>query len=60
LICIGFPAAPGNKVIYRIVMAGFIPVVHVLSSATRTDVDGRDKPGHDGIRSALTGYSSFA
>jgi hypothetical protein len=46
-MCIGFPAAPGNKVIYRIVLA-VIPAIHVLSGATRTDVDGRDKPGHDG------------
>jgi hypothetical protein len=57
-MCIGFPAAPGNKMIYRIVMA-VIPAIHVLSSTTRTDVDGRDKSGHDRIRSPLTGYSQL-
>ncbi|MGB5905563.1 MAG: hypothetical protein WBF99_13255 [Xanthobacteraceae bacterium] len=30
-------------------MAGFIPAIHVLLNANKTDVDGRDKPGHDGI-----------
>jgi hypothetical protein len=28
-------------------MAGFMPAIHVFR-ATRKDVDGRDKRGHDG------------
>ncbi len=24
-----------------------VPGIHVLASATKKDVDGRDKPGHD-------------
>jgi len=33
------------------VMPGLVPGIHVLSS-TPKDVDGRDKPGHDGIKQA--------
>jgi len=31
-------------------MAGLVPAIYVLLSAneTKKDVDGRDKPGHDG------------
>jgi hypothetical protein len=29
-------------------MAGFMPAIHVLLAAG-SDVDGRDKPGHDGV-----------
>jgi hypothetical protein len=30
------------------VMPGLAPGIHVLLSRTPKDVDGRDKPGHDG------------
>jgi hypothetical protein len=29
---------------------GLVPGVHVLGSLGKKDVDGRDKPGHDGFR----------
>jgi hypothetical protein len=29
-------------------MPGFVPGIHVFASS-RKDVDGRDKPGHDGV-----------
>jgi hypothetical protein len=29
-------------------MPGLVPGIHVLKQAQRKDVDGRDKPGHDG------------
>jgi hypothetical protein len=31
-------------------MPGLVPGIHVL--ATKKDVDGRDKPGHDDVDSA--------
>jgi hypothetical protein len=31
-------------------MPGLVPGIHVL--ATKEDVDGRDKPGHDGVLTA--------
>ena len=31
-------------------MPGLVPGIHVLASADKKDVDGRDKPGHDGKR----------
>ncbi|SHH71575.1 hypothetical protein SAMN05443248_5833 [Bradyrhizobium erythrophlei] len=31
---------------YKGVMAGLVPAIHVLLSASE-DVDARDKPGHD-------------
>jgi hypothetical protein len=32
------------------VIAGLVPVIHVLLSLQQSeDVDGRDKPGHDGV-----------
>ena len=30
-------------------MPGLVPGIHVLSSGSEQDVDGRDKPGHDGF-----------
>jgi hypothetical protein len=30
-------------------MAGLVPAIHVFYAAPRKDVDGRDKPGHDGL-----------
>src|SRR6185437_5168211 len=29
------------------VMAGLVPAIHVLAATRKTDVDARDKPGHD-------------
>ena len=29
-------------------MPGLVPGIHVLAFRQRKDVDGRDKPGHDG------------
>ncbi len=29
-------------------MPGLAPGIHVFGAAARQDVDGRDKPGHDG------------
>jgi hypothetical protein len=31
----------------KLVMPGLVPGIHVLA-ALKKDVDGRDKPGHDG------------
>jgi hypothetical protein len=28
-------------------MPGLVPGIHVFGSASKKDVDGRDKPGHD-------------
>jgi hypothetical protein len=36
-----------NLVEIELVMPGLVPGIHVLLMAP-TDVDGRDKPGHDG------------
>ena len=35
------------------VMPGFMPGIHVLRIRLKEDVDGRDKPGHDG------GYAAY-
>jgi hypothetical protein len=29
-------------------MPGLVPGIHVLTAFEKEDVDGRDKPGHDG------------
>jgi hypothetical protein len=29
-------------------MAGLVPGIHVFTGCIKEDVDGRDKPGHDG------------
>jgi hypothetical protein len=29
-------------------MPGFMPGIHVFGPKVKKDVDGRDKPGHDG------------
>jgi hypothetical protein len=34
----------------NIVMAGFIPAIHVLSGISKKDVDARHKAGHDKLR----------
>jgi hypothetical protein len=30
-------------------MPGLVPGIHVLLISSNEDVDGRDKPGHDGV-----------
>jgi hypothetical protein len=30
-------------------MPGLAPGIHVLDAVVKKDVDGRDKPGHDGL-----------
>jgi hypothetical protein len=30
-------------------MPGLVPGIHVLTLSPQKDVDGRDKPGHDGM-----------
>jgi hypothetical protein len=38
----------------RLVMPGLVPGIHVfLSLRSKEDVDGRDKPGHDVVRSSI-------
>jgi hypothetical protein len=34
--------------VYFFVMPGLVPGIHVFSLLMKQDVDGRDKPGHDG------------
>ena len=36
--------------LFPVVMAGFIPAIHVLFRSHKEDVDARDKPGHDGAK----------
>jgi hypothetical protein len=31
------------------VMPGLVPGIHVFLPLAKQDVDGRDKPGHDGV-----------
>ena len=33
---------------FCVVMPGLVPGIHVLTASRKKDVDGRDKPGHDG------------
>jgi hypothetical protein len=33
------------------VMPGLVPGIHVFGSHSKKDVDGRVKPGHDGVGS---------
>jgi hypothetical protein len=37
-------------------MPGLVPGIHVLRSGSKKDVDGRDKPGHDGKAGAMPDY----
>ena len=39
--------------INAIVMPGFMPGIHVFIASNKQDVDGRDKPGHDGCVSFI-------
>ncbi|MEH2674828.1 hypothetical protein DXU07_37315 [Bradyrhizobium elkanii] len=34
-------------------MPGLVPGIHVFVSTRRKDVDGRDKPGHDGAEESV-------
>ncbi|MEH2671051.1 hypothetical protein DXU07_17125 [Bradyrhizobium elkanii] len=34
-------------------MPGLVPGIHVFVSTQRKDVDGRDKPGHDGAEESV-------
>jgi hypothetical protein len=38
-----------DELIQVFVMLGLVPGIHVFSSHSKKDVDGRDKPGHDGV-----------
>jgi hypothetical protein len=33
----------------KLVMPGLVPGIHVLNRSRKEGVDGRDKPGHDGV-----------
>jgi hypothetical protein len=49
-----FSVHPGDPILDltanpSFVMPGLVPGIHVLPSSTPQDVDGRVKPGHDGI-----------
>jgi hypothetical protein len=46
-------AAQDGWLIAKFVMPGLVPGIHVLSSSIKEDVDGRDKPGHDGPIAAM-------
>jgi citronellyl-CoA dehydrogenase len=35
-------------------MPGLVPGIHVFLSGAKEDVDGRDKPGHDGVDNFLS------
>jgi hypothetical protein len=36
-----------SRFLRGLVMPGLVPGIHVFGSASKKDVDGRDKPGHD-------------
>ncbi|MEH2669895.1 hypothetical protein DXU07_10825 [Bradyrhizobium elkanii] len=38
-------------------MPGLVPGIHVFVSTRRKDVDGRDKPGHDGAEESVHSYA---
>jgi hypothetical protein len=40
------------------VMAGLVPAIHVFLSGRAEDVDGRDKPGHDGVQGSDRHFGS--
>jgi hypothetical protein len=35
-------------------MPGLVPGIHVFLSINQSDVDGRDKPGHDEIKRCVS------
>ncbi|MDA9527942.1 hypothetical protein ACM42_05775 [Bradyrhizobium sp. CCBAU 25338] len=41
-----------NGAARKVVMPGLVPGIHVLRSAWQ-GVDGRDKPGHDGVEALV-------
>ena len=41
-------------------MPGLVPGIHVLRAASKKDVDGRDKPGHDEKRSHFETLIAFS
>jgi hypothetical protein len=41
-------------------MPGLVPGIHVLTVYSKKDVDGRDKPGHDGEYVSATLLRYFA
>jgi hypothetical protein len=42
----------------HLVMAARVAAIHVFGAVSKS-VDGRDAPGHDGERSAVTGQNSI-
>ena len=41
-----------NGAVWTVIMPGLVPGIHVLRSAWQ-GVDGRDKPGHDGMEALV-------
>jgi hypothetical protein len=41
----------GQRPATAVVMPGLVPGIHVLCAGQDKNVDGRDKPGHDGFKS---------
>ncbi len=41
-------------------MPGFMPGIHVLGISSKQEVDGRDKPGHDGSLCFYQNVNSFS
>ena len=42
----------GEECCLKLLMPGLVPVIHVFKLIRKVDVDGRDKPGHDGEKIA--------
>jgi hypothetical protein len=40
-------------------MPGLVPGIHVLGAETNKGVDGRDKPGHDGVDEPAQGAAGI-
>ena len=40
-------------------MPALVAGIHVLDNAQKEDVDGRDKPGHDGAEETFASYGIF-
>jgi len=41
----------GLGTLILLVMPGLVPGIHVFAPASKEDVDGRDRPGHDESKS---------
>ena len=52
-VTVSVTSVNGQVTIIFAVMPGPVPGIHDLSAAEAQDVDGRDKPGHDGGRCLL-------